>query len=201
MENKRYMKERPILNKELDSKTFLSFYFLKEELIDFCRMNNLPTTGGKIEIMNMIAHYLDTNEILEVKKIKKRKSGITNISENSQIEENFVCSEINRAFFKEHIGKSFSFNVTFQNWLKCNAGKTYKDAISAYYQIKEDNKKGNKKIEKQFEYNSYIRDFFSDNKDKSLDDAIKCWNYKKQYQGHNRYEKTDLKVLEKQLKL
>lgn len=34
--------------------------------------------------------------------------------------------------------------------------------------------------------------YFSDNKDKSLDDAIKCWNYKKQYQGHNRYEKTDL---------
>ena len=25
----------------------------------------------------------------------------------------------------------------------------------------------------------YIRDFFENNDDKSLDDAIKCWNYKK----------------------
>ena len=28
------MSERPILSKELDSKTFLNFYYLKEELID-----------------------------------------------------------------------------------------------------------------------------------------------------------------------
>lgn len=40
---------RPILNKNLDSKTFRSFYFLKEELIDFCRKNGLPTSGGKVK--------------------------------------------------------------------------------------------------------------------------------------------------------
>lgn len=42
--------ERPILNKELDSKTFWDFYFLKEELVKFCKDNGLPTSGGKIEI-------------------------------------------------------------------------------------------------------------------------------------------------------
>lgn len=26
----------------------------------------------------------------------------------------------------------------------------------------------------------------------SLEDAIKCWKYKKQLQGHNRYEQSDL---------
>lgn len=54
---------------------------------------------------------------------------MTAINEDSKIEENIVCSEVHRAFFKEHIGKSFSFNVAFQKWLKANAGKTYKDAI------------------------------------------------------------------------
>lgn len=44
--------------------------------------------------------------------------------------------------------------------------------------------------------NTYIRDFFADNKGKSLDDAIKYWKYKKQLQGHNRYEKSDLIALE-----
>ena len=60
----------------------------------------------------------------------------------------------------------------------------------------EDKKKGKTKIDKQFEYNSYIRDFFADNKGKSLEEAIKCWKYKKQLQGHNCYERTDLVAIE-----
>lgn len=35
-----------------------------------------------------------------------------------------------------------------------------------------------------------------DNQGKSLEDAIKCWKYKKQLQGHNHYEKTDLIAIE-----
>lgn len=44
---------------------------------------------------------------------------------------------------------------------------------TAYYQIIEDEKKVIK-IDKQFEHNTYIRDFFSDNKEKSIEEAIKC---------------------------
>lgn len=58
-------------------------------------------------------------------------------------------------------------------------------------------KRSKTKIDKQFEYNTYIRDFFADNRGKSLDEAIKCWKYKKQLPGHNRYEKSDLDVLDK----
>lgn len=43
-------------------------------------------------------------------------------------------------FFKEHIGNGFSFNVAFQKWLKSNTGKTYADAITAYYRILEEKK-------------------------------------------------------------
>lgn len=94
-----------------------------------------------------------------------------------------------RAFFKEQIGKSFSFNAAFQKWLKSNSGKTYGEAIEAYSQILEDKKNGKKSIDKQFEYNTYICDFFADNSGKSLSDAIKCWNFKKSQKGHNKYER------------
>ena len=50
-------------------------------------------------------------------------------------------------------------------------------------------------IGKQFQYNQYIRDFFEDNNDKSLEDAIACWKYKKSLKGHNKYEKSDLEIL------
>ena len=56
--------------------------------------------------------------------------------------------------------------------------------------------KGKGEIEKQFEYNTYIRDFFAANKDKTLGQAIKCWKFKKSQKGHNKYEDSDLAVLQ-----
>lgn len=190
------MTERPALDKQLDSKTFRDFYYLKEELINFCRINSLPTSGGKLEITDRVAYFLDTGRILSARGTKKKVTVISPIAEDAEIEADFVCSERHRAFFKEHIGNSFSFNVTFQKWLKSNPGKTYREAINAYYQILEVKKKGKLQIDKQFEYNAYIRDFFADNRGKSLEEAIKCWKYKKRLQGHNRYERSDLGALE-----
>lgn len=189
------MIERPSLDKNLEIKEFRSFYYLKEELVVFCRKNGLPTSGGKIELTERIAHFLDTGEVLSVS--RKRKSALNRdrITEETIIESNFVCSETHRAFFKEKIGNTFSFNVIFQKWLKNNAGKTYNEAINAYYRILEARKKGKTTIDKQFEYNTYIRDFFADNQDKSLDQAIKCWKYKKSMRGHNQYEESDLLAL------
>lgn len=176
------MNDRPVLDKNLDSKTFRDYYYLKEELVNFCRKNGIPVSGGKIEITDRIAYFLDTGKILSAPTERKKATAIS--------------SEKHRTFFREHIGNGFSFNVAFQKWLKNNTGKTYKEAIDAYYQILEDKKKGKTKIDKQFEYNTYIRDFFADNKGKSLEEAIKCWKYKKQLQGHNRYERTDLIAIE-----
>ena len=51
------MEERPNLDIKLDSKTFKEYYYLKEELIDFCRKNNLQTTGGKLELIERIANF------------------------------------------------------------------------------------------------------------------------------------------------
>lgn len=189
------MQERPVLSKEMDGSTFLSFYYLKEELVDFCRKNGIPTSGGKTDIAERIAHFLDTGEITSGTMVKRKTSNITNITNDTRIEADFICTEKHRAYFKEQIGNSFSFNVAFQKWLKGNTGKTYEEAIAAYYQILEDKKKDKTKIDKQFEYNTYIRDFFADNKGKSLDNAINCWKYKKSLQGHNRYERSDLVVL------
>ncbi|MCH3915958.1 MAG: SAP domain-containing protein [Spirochaetia bacterium] len=189
------MVDRPYLDNQLDGKTFRSFYYLKEELVGFCRKNGLSTSGGKSEITDRIAHFLDFGEVMPAVHKNKVVRQIGIITEDTKIESDFVCSEKHRAYFKQKIGKNFSFNVTFQKWLKCNTGKTYGEAIQAYYQILDDRKKEKSTIGKQFEYNTYIRDFFAENRDKTLDQAIKCWKYKKSKEGHNRYEKTDLAAL------
>lgn len=190
------MSERPDLDITLDGKTFREYYYLKEELVDFCRKHNLQATGGKLELTDRIAEFLDTGNRNSATHIKRKSPSVVEITLDTVIESNFVCSEKHRAFYKAHIGKSFSFNVLFQKWLKSNAGKTYRESIDAYYQILEDKKKNKTTIDRQFEYNTYIRDFFTDNKDKNLEQAIKCWKYKKSLKGHNKYEREDLKILD-----
>ena len=188
---------RPRLSKDLSSKVCREYYYLKEELVAFCRGNGLPGTGSKQELTDRIAFFLDTGKTKP--SAAKRTTGtgkpVSDITRASVIEDGIVCTETHRAFFKKEIGSSFSFNVRFQQWLKANAGKTYGDAIAAYNKILEEKKAGKSPIGKQFEYNTYIRDFFADNAGKTLADAIRCWKYKKSLKGHNRYERSDLTVL------
>lgn len=189
------MKERPILDRSLDAATFRSYYYLKEELVGFCRAQGLQTAGGKLELTERIAHYLRTGERITTKKRAVRAVPVGTITKSSVVEAPFVCSELHRAFFKQEIGPGFSFNVAFQRWLKNNAGKTYAQAIEAYHQLLAEKKSGTTVIDQQFEYNTYIRAFFADNTGMTLQEAILCWNYKKKLQGHNRYEQADLTAL------
>ena len=192
------------LNKDLNSAEFKEYYFLKEELKEFCRNEGLKVSGSKSQLEERIIHYLDTGKSLDDKKHAQNKPNFQKSDSNkttdfeeitldSILGENFKCSEDKREFFEKEIGKGFKFKVKFQKWLKANPEKTYQDAINAYYDIQ--NSKEKTEIDKQFQYNQYIRDFFKDNDDKTLNDAIKCWNYKKSLKGHNRYEKSDIDAL------
>ena len=190
------MTDRPPVDGNADGSSFRNFYYLKEELVAFCRKEGLRTGGGKIDLTDRIAHYLDTGEQLPEKERSKRCQRIGIITEDALIEENIICSEKHRTFFTQKIGKGFSFNVAFQKWLRSNSGKTYKEAIDAYHMISDNKKNERSAIGEQFEYNTYIRDFFKDNSGRELSDAIKCWRYKKSISGHNRYEKADLSALD-----
>lgn len=182
------------LTRDLKPEEFKEYYFLKEELKDFCRSEGLKVSGSKQDLEERIIHYLTTDEELEKTGVRRYSNKSTSeITLNSKLGENFKCSEDKRAFFEKQIGPGFKFKVNFQKWLKSNPNKTYADAVGAYHEIQNSNEKT--QIAKQFQYNQYIRDFFEHNEDKSLDDAIKCWKYKKSLKGHNRYGESDLEAL------
>lgn len=192
------------LNKNLKASEFKEYYFLKEELKDFCKKEGLKVSGSKNQLEERIIYYLDTGKSLDNSRSIKNKNNYSKSNSNkattseeitldSILGENFKCSENKREFFEKEIGEGFKFKVKFQKWLKTNPDKTYQDAINAYHELQNSNEKT--KIDKQFQYNQYIRDFFDDNDDKTLNDAIKCWKYKKSIKGHNKYEKSDLDIL------
>lgn len=174
-------------------------YYLKADLVNLCKQYHLPSSGSKESLLQYISSFIENKS---VEKIKGKRNSSANDFEPSldkKIDEYYSNNEIHRAFFKQHIGKSFKFNVQFMNWMEENKGrKTYTDAAEAYKQIAADKKSGKKTvIGKQFEYNQYTRDFFADNPKRSKEDCIKCWNYKKLQIGNHTYEKSDLTILEK----
>lgn len=118
--------ERPDLDLGLSAEIFRQYYYLKEELVDFCRRNNLQATGSKSELSERIAVFLESGKRTRAEHKTQKTQSAGEIKPNNIIEENFVCSEKHRAFFKEQVGKSFSFNVAFQKWLKSNAGNSKK---------------------------------------------------------------------------
>ena len=82
------MSERPDLNERLNGETFRSFYYLKEELVDFCRKNDLPVSGGKVEFTDRIACFLDKGQVLKPSAKIKTAGDVGSITENTKIESN-----------------------------------------------------------------------------------------------------------------
>ena len=113
------MSERPKLDMGLNGETFRNYYYLKKELIDFCRKNNLPVSWSKVELADRIEYFLNTGKILQGSVKRKSAINMEVIAENTVIEPNVVCSEKHRAFFIEKIGKSFSFGYHSFNCFFC----------------------------------------------------------------------------------
>lgn len=186
------------LSKQTNRDIFLKTYYLKEELVQFCKDNKLPTSLPKQKLTQIISDFLDGKKInLEKQEKKVRRNLNFLIRKNSIIDKNYSNDDLHRAFFLKEIGKHFKYNTPFMNWMKENKGKmTYKDAIDEWIRIYDLKKSGFKyEIGSQFEYNTYTRSFFEANPNLSKDDCIKCWNYKKNQPGNHKYEKEDLKIL------
>ncbi|MBP2079492.1 DUF6434 domain-containing protein [Oceanobacillus polygoni] len=183
---------RPNLTKDMSIQSFKDFYWLKEELQTFCRENGISALGSKMEIADRIETFLRTGEIRKpIRKVKgNRAAPQVEFSLNTVISENHRCSQQVRTFFKTVI-PNFHFSTYIQNYFKNNIGKTYRDAVEAWYKEEERQKDPSykKQIAPQFEYNQFIRDFFADpkNQGKSRKEAIEAWNTIKRLPGSNKY--------------
>ena len=189
---------RPKLDENISIENFQNYYWLKKELVDFCRNLGINTSGGKIDISYRIEQYLKTGEKIvhsgREKSISKFNWNSTKLDLNTLITDNLSCTENVRSFFKQTIGENFKFNVPFLKWLKSNNRKTLEEAIEKWKEINAHKKDTNFKTEiaPQFEYNTYIREFMSDNRNLSMKDAINCWNSKRYLSGRRKYQKEDL---------
>jgi hypothetical protein len=192
--------KKPNLNKNISIKDFKDYYWLKEDLVRFCKEIGINCSGGKIEIASRISHYLETMILIKSSNTIRKKANsnfdwnLEKLDANTIITDNYKNTENVREFFKNKIGSNFKFNVEFMDWMKANTGKTLGDAITKYQQIAQQKKDKNYKTEiaPQFEYNTYIRDFLNHNPGLTIKNALECWKIKREKAGVKKYEKQDL---------
>lgn len=192
--------QRPELSKISSSEEFRQWYWLKAELVEYCREHKIPYSAGKFELIDRIAHFMDTGEIPQPKRKKTRSKfdwSSETLTPKTIITDNYKNSQNMRGFMQEQIGTHFRFNNDFMNWMRNNVGLTLADAIEAWLAIDARKKDENVQIDipHHNQLNQYMRDFFDDNPDLSIKEARKCWEYRRSLpspSGRHRYSKDDL---------
>lgn len=164
---------RPDLTPDLAADDFRAFYWLKEELLQFCREQSIGSQGSKQELAERIAHFLETGEKKSsVAKSQHRKMPAS-FTADTIIEVGWRCSEDLRAFFEAEIGSHFHFNQLMRDFIKQEHGKTLREAMQAW----QSNHAAPVKtaIASQFEYNQHTRDYYEKNPDATRAEVIASW--------------------------
>lgn len=165
---------RPPLNIELAAAEFSHHYWLKEELLAFCRAHGLATAGSKLSIGERIEHFLLTGERLPPTTASAPATPMpAELSHDTVIMPGFRCNQQLRAFFLHEIGPHFHFNAVMRDFIKQRAGSTLHEAIEAWQLDQRNPQKG--EIAPQFEYNRHMREFFAANPGATREQAIAAW--------------------------
>ena len=177
---------RPKLDQHLTPDDFVSFYWLKEELIDYLREKNLSATGSKLDLTLRINQFLANGKTKSLTVENKISQELTRRTERmpvklprqSMIGSGWRCSQELRAFFEQEIGTHFHFKGYMRDFIHNGVGKTLQEAIDLW---EEERHKPiqEKPIALQFEYNRHIREYFKTHPGAKLQDAIQDWKSKK----------------------
>lgn len=194
--------KRPALFDIKTEQELRKWYWLKQELVDYCKAVKISYIGNKAAITDRIAQVLEAGTIEVAEPIKKAKVTSTfnwakeELTLETVITDSYRNGPNVRRFFQSQLGKKFKFNIPFMDWMKTNYGKTLKDAVEKWkeFELLKKDKNFKSTIPSSNQYNQYMRDFFADNPDKTIKDARKFWLLKRSLPGSNKYERTDLNL-------
>lgn len=195
------MTERPDIARCADATTFRSWYYLKEELVAFARANGIKTTGGKFEIADRIAYFIDHGAPpTEVKKTKKVTSSFDWHSERltpeTIITDSYKNTQNMRRFMQAAI-PGYKFSLPFMNWMKANIGRTLADAVLEAKRIEADKKAGKKQPDQPHnQYNAYTRAYFAHVPGGTQKELRRLWALRRKKPGPYVFTPNDLGLLD-----
>ncbi|WP_224813577.1 DUF6434 domain-containing protein [Hasllibacter sp. MH4015] len=180
------------------------WYWRKAELVDHARTLGLRTTGAKFDILDRIAHFLDTGQ-RDLPKAKPAKPTSAfdwhsaALTPDTVLTDSYRNTQNVRRFFKAQLGQKFTFSIAFMDWLKANAGKTLADACDAWRVLEARKKDPNwqTQIRPHNQFNQFTRDILADNPDLDMDAVRRIWARKIERpspDGRHVYDPSDLSL-------
>jgi len=191
---------RKTLARGLNPDDLRKYYWLKEELVEFCHRLGIPASGRKLDILRRIEVYLKTGRILRPERIvlgaPKNNSARQEDDRKQKLTlatpvVNFKSDQRTRDFFTSVIGPRFHFTAHLNQFMRGRHDLTYGDLVKEW--LAERDRRNDKSykptIMKSGEYNQFIRDFFADpaNRGKRLTDAVSSWERVKKLPGPRVY--------------
>lgn len=165
--------QRPRLTAGLTEAAFGHWYWLKSELVAFCRAHHLSATGSKQLLAARIAAHLAARPLPHVVEQAKPRSDMpTELKLGTRIGTGWKCNQRLRGFFVSHCGTRFHFNGPLRDFIANSAGRTLGDAVTRYQQSLSE---GPRSISRQFEYNTHMREFRQRNPGGSHANAVAAW--------------------------
>ncbi|MEM1093609.1 MAG: SAP domain-containing protein [Bacteroidota bacterium] len=163
---------RPDLTAHLTADEFRAWYWLKSELVAFCRAEGLPTSGLKAELRDRITAYL-AGEAPPAPKQRTRRAGTMpdTFALETVVGEGWRCSPKLGAFYRSVCGSGFRFNAAMRDFVHNSAGRTLAEGIGVY----EASKNQKRPIAASLEYNQHMRRYFAAHPDATREEAIAAW--------------------------
>ena len=174
-----------LLHRDWAVENFRRAYWLKRDLLDFCRREHLATGGGKLDLTERIARYLEIGKCEEAPKsaIPQRQGKMAGpLLLTTLIPEGCRCSQDVRAFFEQELGSGFHFNQVMREYLWNNPGRTLGDAAQAWRAAREQGTI-KREIAPQFEYNRFTRAFYEAHPGASRAEVIEAWKRERARRG------------------
>ena len=165
---------RPAITPSLTLSEFLSWYWLKAELMVFCRILGLTTTGSKQELEEKIRRHLSGGELKIAAKRRANGEMPTKFTPQTVIGEGWRCNPALGAYFRKACGNGFRFNAIMRDFIHSGAGQTLADAAVRYRaSVAPDSPRT--PIPGQLKYNQHFRDFFAAQPTATRQQAIAAW--------------------------
>ena len=195
---------RPDIDSVTQGVELKRWYWLKSELLTRAKGLGLRTSGGKFELLDRIAHYLDTGErdvrgAGPAKVVSSFDWHKAELTDATLLTDSYKNGQNVRRYFKSRLGDGFKFNIEFMAWLKANTGKTLADACDEYRAMKarEAAPGFRSDIAHHNQFNQYTRDFLDDNPEMGMAEVRKYWALKialPSETGRHVYERADLEL-------
>lgn len=197
------MSQRPDIQHIHSAAVFRNWYWLKAELIAYCKKLGIPYSGNKAALIERIATVLETGDVRNapLSRARQIQSDVNwttaTLSLDTIITDSYKNNRNMRTFMQTHADPKFKFYIDFMQWMKDNIGKTLRDAVEAHhaFMLRRQDPHFKSTIPASNQYNRYLRDFFADNPQRSIAEARACWQWKRSQPAPHQYAASDLAVI------